>query len=121
VLEVPAAEWAAERRTEEDLVRIRHAHRHVEAGKVVVERADFSADFHQAVMHAAHNRLMSMIAPPVWRVFTRCAVERGGVRHIWRHIDHDHEMILQHIERHEPTEAAEAMRMHLERLREHNL
>ena len=121
VLEIPAARWAAERRTPEHLERIRLAAISVERGRVVAERADHSIDFHQAVMDAAGNRLMSLIAPPVWRVFARCAVVTGGQQHIWGDIDHDHADILHHIEHHEADAAAEAMRKHLIRLRDNQI
>ena len=118
ILEIPAARLAAERRTESDIERLRAAHRHVEAGTAVTERADGSADFHQAVLDASGNRLLSMITPPVWRVLAHCAIERGGVRHIWHDIDADHAAILHHIEQGHADEAAEAMHVHLVRLRD---
>ena len=68
LLEVPATRWAARRRTEADIERMRAAAQRVETGGAVVERSDRSADFHQAVLDTAGNRLLSMIAPPVWRV-----------------------------------------------------
>lgn len=118
VLEIPAARWAAERRSDDDLVRIRIAAASVERGQAAAERADHSVDFHQAVMEAAGNRLMSLIAPPVWRVFARCARDTDGQPHLWHDIDHDHADILHHIEHRDPDAAAEAMRVHLIRLRD---
>lgn len=118
ILEIPAARLAAERRTEIDIERLRLAHRHVEAGKAVVERADGSVDFHQAVLDASGNRLLSMIAPPVWKALSHCAIERGGVRHIWHEIDADHAAILHHIEHGNADAAADAMHVHLVRLRD---
>lgn len=117
ILELPAARRAAERRTEADLERIRVASISVERGRVVAERADHSVDFHQAVLDAAGNRLMSLIAPPVWRVFARCAVATGGNPDTWHDIDHDHCEILRCIECQDADGAEEAMRCHLERLR----
>jgi DNA-binding FadR family transcriptional regulator len=118
ILELPAARHAAERRTQADLDRIRIASTRVEHGREVAERADHSVDFHQAVMEAAGNRLMSLIAPPVWRVFARCAVATGGSPHTWQQIDHDHSEILRCIECRDADGAEKAMRCHLERLRE---
>jgi GntR family transcriptional repressor for pyruvate dehydrogenase complex len=116
-LELPAARWAAERRTEQDLERIRLAARSVERGKVLSERTDHSVDFHQAVMEAAGNRLMAVIAPPVWRIFAHCAKSSPGRPHLWHDIDCDHAEILDHIEAREPDKAEDAMRVHLLRLR----
>lgn len=115
-LELPAARWAAERRTDGDLQRIRIAARSVERGTVLEERTDNSVDFHQAVMEAAGNRLMSVLAPPVWRVFAHCAKSKPGRPHIWHDIDCDHAEILHHIEERNPDGAENAMKMHLLRL-----
>jgi len=118
LLELPATRWAAERRTDADLERMRDAARGVEAGRLTFERAERSGDFHQAVLDAAGNRLLSMIAPPVWRVFAVCAVHSGEGNEMWPDIDHDHAEVLRHIE-HQDADAAEAaMRTHLERLRD---
>lgn len=118
VLELPAARWAAERRSDADLERIRIAAASVERGKATEERTDNSVDFHHAVMEAAGNRLMSLIAPPVWRVFARCAKDAPGKPHLWHDIDCDHADILHHIEQRNPDAAGEAMRVHLVRLRD---
>lgn len=115
-LEIPAARWAAERRTEDDLQRIRLAAASVEAGRETADRTDHSVDFHQAVMEAAGNRLMSIIAPPVWRVFSRCAKGAPGKPHLWHDIDCDHAAVLHHIEHRNPDAAAEAMQIHLIRI-----
>lgn len=121
LLEVPATRWAAERRTETDIDRMRSAARRVESGSAVVERSDRSADFHQAVLDTAGNRLLSMIAPPVWRVFAFCAAHSGGGQHIWADVDHDHAEILHHIEHQDADAAGHAMQVHLERLRDNGL
>lgn len=118
VLEIPAARWAAERRSEGDLERIRIAAASVERGQATEDRTDHSVDFHHAVMEAAGNRLMSLIAPPVWRVFARCAKDQPGKPHLWHDIDCDHADILHHIQERNPDAAAEAMRVHLVRLRD---
>ncbi|GHA35684.1 GntR family transcriptional regulator [Devosia pacifica] len=118
VLEVPAARWAAERRTDEDLERIRIAAASVEGGRETDERTDHSVDFHHAVLEAAGNRLMSLIAPPVWRVFARCAKDSPGKPHLWHDIDCDHAEILEHIQCGDGEAAAMAMKVHLERLRD---
>lgn len=121
VLEIPAARWAAERHTDDDLVRMRIAAASVERGQADAERAEHSVDFHQAVMEAAGNRLMSLIAPPVWRVFARCAHDTPRKPHLWQDIDNDHADIMHHIEQRAPEAAAEAMRIHLVRLRDNQL
>jgi len=121
ILEVPCARSAALNRTEEDLARMRASADRVEHGVNALDRADHSQDFHQAVLDAAGNRLLSMMAPPIWRVFRKTTLAAGGKSEAWADIDADHLLILEHIEAQRPEEAAEAMRMHLVRLHENRL
>jgi DNA-binding FadR family transcriptional regulator len=120
-IEVPCSRWAAERRTDEHLERMRRSAWAVEQSTNSMSRADSSHDFHQAVVDASGNRLLSVIAPPIWRAFRRSALQTGGAQEAWHGIDDDHVAILQHIERSDADGAAEAMRAHLGRLRESNL
>ena len=119
ILELPAARYAALRRTDEDVIRIREAARQVEVGGVALTRTTGSVDFHQAVLDAAGNRLLSTIAPPVWRAFASCALEQRAKTEIWKDIDHDHTEIATCIANHDPDGAEAAMRRHLEQLRDH--
>jgi DNA-binding FadR family transcriptional regulator len=116
VLEIPAARWAAERRSDEDIVRLREAAAMVESGTSMIERTGTSTGFHQLILDAAGNRLLSMIAPPVWNVFQRLHAAEGVPREAWPDIDDDHKLILEHIEKQQPEAAAEAMRVHLLRM-----
>ena len=121
ILELPAARNAALRRSPEDIARIRSAATAVEHGGAHTIRTTGSVDFHQAVMDAAGNRLLSTIAPPVWRAFASCALERSAQTSIWKEIDHDHAEIADCIEHHDPDGAEAAMRRHLEQLRDHQM
>jgi len=121
ILEVPGAHAAALNRTEADLERMRASVERVEHGTNALDRADHSQDFHQAVLDASGNRLLSMITPPIWRVFRKKALISGGVPETWPDIDHDHLLILGHIEAQRPEEAAAAMRQHLIHLHENRM
>lgn len=116
ILELPSARSAALRRTEDDLVRLRRAASRVEHGQSVLDRTVSSQDFHQAVLDAAGNRLVSLLAPPVWDVFQKDALTTHRSVGRWHDIDQEHLEILGHIEAQRPDEAAEAMRTHLARL-----
>jgi len=120
ILEIPAARWAAERRTGGDLDRLRVAAADVAGGQDRVVRTYKSSGFHEAVLDAAGNRLLSMITPPVWRVFRRLSEAEGADHDAWPDLDHDHTVILDFIEQQNPDAAAEAMRVHLFRLRDTN-
>ena len=116
ILEVPSARSAALRRTDDDLARLRLAAVRVEHGRTVLDRTVSSQDFHQAVMDAAGNRLVSLLAPPVWEVFQRNSLASGRSTKRWAEIDQEHVEILDHIQARRPDEAADAMRRHLEQL-----
>ncbi|MFS0868283.1 FadR/GntR family transcriptional regulator [Microbacterium sp. 179-B 1A2 NHS] len=116
ILEVPSARGAALRRTDEDLERLRLAATRVEHGRTVLDRTVSSQDFHQAVIDAAGNRLISLLAPPVWDVFQQDSLSTPRSAERWEDIDREHLDVLRHIEAQRPDEAAEAMRVHLERL-----
>lgn len=119
MLEVPSVRNAALRRTEEDLERMRTAAVRTEHGSTVLDRSVSSQDFHQAVLDSAGNRLLSLMAPPIWQAFTRNALVGGGTSAHWIEIDRDHLEILEHIEARRPDEAAAAMQRHLQLLRDH--
>jgi len=119
ILEVPSARSAALRRTDTDLDRLRGAAIRVEHGRTVLDRTVSSQDFHQAVMDAAGNRLVSLLAPPVWDVFQQDSLSTSRSSDRWEDIDNEHLEILGHIEAQRADEAAEAMRVHLERLHAH--
>ena len=120
-VEVPCSRWAAERRSDENVERMRRSAEAVEHATTTMGRADTSHDFHQAVVDAAGNRLLSVIAPPLWRAFRRTALESGGSRRTWHEIDEDHLAILRCIEERDADGAAEAMHAHLSRLRRAHL
>lgn len=116
ILEVPSARSAAMRRSDADLELLRRAAARVEHGRTVFDRTVSSQDFHQAVMDAAGNRLISLLAPPVWDVFQQDSLSTSRSSDRWQEIDDEHHEILDHIENRRADEAAEAMRVHLERL-----
>jgi DNA-binding FadR family transcriptional regulator len=121
VLEIPAARWAAERRSDAHVELLREAAGQVEAGRDVLSRTNTSGGFHQLILDAAGNRLLAMITPPVWNVFTRLHVQEGVPRSSWPDIDADHQDILHAIEDRDPDAAADAMRIHLERMHQLNV
>ncbi len=120
-IEIPCSRWAAERRDDKDLERMRRAAVEVEHSTSTVGRAHSSHDFHQAVVEAAGNRLLAVIAPPIWRAFQRSALRSDGRPDTWVDIDEDHLLILRAIEQQDADAAAEAMRRHLLRMRENQL
>lgn len=115
LLEIPSVREATSRRTDDDLVRLRELAAMVQRADSSLERTTVSEDFHQAIIEIAGNRVIALIAPPIWAALTLSWRERGS-RHRWAAIDHDHDEILRHIERGDGDAAADAMLAHLREL-----
>ncbi|HEY0188326.1 MAG TPA: FadR/GntR family transcriptional regulator [Cellulomonas sp.] len=115
LLEIPSVREATTRRTEADLSRLRELADQVRRADSSLERTTVSEDFHQAIIDIAGNRVIALIAPPIWAALTLSWRERGS-RHRWASIDHDHDEILRHIEQGDGDAAADAMLAHLREL-----
>jgi DNA-binding FadR family transcriptional regulator len=116
VLEVPAAEFAAQRRRPDDLERLRQNVAEYEAGAHPLSRHH---DFHQIVLEASGNTLLSMVAEPVFgNIVTNFDRSMLGAR-VHRSILNHHVEIADAIERGDSAAAGRLMRAHLIFLRPH--
>jgi GntR family transcriptional regulator, transcriptional repressor for pyruvate dehydrogenase complex len=118
LLEVPAARLAAQRRTEAQLERLRSCL--VEERETVSSpepRYDQHRHFHELVVEAAGNRLLSIVARPVFTVLQTRFLRDEAPRRFWRDVVQAHERILHCIEAGAEDEAAMEMTAHLDRLR----
>lgn len=117
-LEVPAARLAAARRTPEQLEALRAASERETARQFEKLRFEEHKTFHTLLVEASGNRLLALMNEPNFRVlgtrFRRSDVSESW----WRRVDADHVEITEHIAAGRGDEAAEAMRRHLERLRD---
>lgn len=113
VLEVPAAGLAA----------IRREQRHVDEMRIIVEQEKRTRDrnlrfrdhrsFHGIVVDAADNRLLGVMADPIFRVLQgRLSTELTDGA-FWKGVDASHELILDRIEAGDSEGASTAMREHL--------
>ena len=116
LFEVPAARLAALRRDEEQL-------RSLEATLAPDDEADLARDFeghkdfHIAVMKASGNRLLEVIAAPVFSVLRTRFVRDRASRDFWATIVSDHRDIYDAIAAGDSEASARVMHGHLERLR----
>lgn len=116
VLEVPAAEMAALRRTDEDLSAISASLFDPDDVDTATVRAS-NLDFHTAILRATHNPLFELVAEPVRRVL-RDRLSRDHVAaEFWRKVDGDHREILGYLRASDQAGAREAARAHLRSLR----
>lgn len=114
-LEVPATRLAAIRRTDN---AISEMEQNLSISNVEDEAVRYvkNSRFHELIMEASGNRLLGLVASPVFDVlksrFRRDDVEKS----YWSSVDKDHREILSHIEAGDPDGAEAAMRAHLRRL-----
>lgn len=117
VLEAPAARWAATRRTEEQLERLRanvneHAHdlagAHSFFGNIV---------FHSTILEASQNPILSVVTRPVYSVLRTRFARDAAPSEFFDQITRDHRRIVEAIEAQDGEKAEAEMRQHLQTLR----
>ena len=116
LFEVPAARLAALRRDEDQLRRLTAT---LASGADVDLAPDFEGhkDFHVAVMEASGNRLLEVIARPVFSVLRTRFMRDKASPEFWAAVVGDHQEIHDAIAAGDAEAAARLMRSHLERLR----
>lgn len=116
LLEVPAAEIAALRRTESELTELRRCvdddGEAVEDGTYLHNRA-----FHGALLRATHNPVLELLTEPLFRVLQRRIDRDAQPPEVWVAVNNEHREILAGIEAGDPMAAREATRAHLRSLR----
>jgi len=117
LLEVPAARLAAERRTEEELERLRDSIPDEPLRLGTQRQFVYNQDFHLAVIDGCRNALLAIAAQPVFAVLQRnLARSKLGAR-FHRTINEHHRAIAAAIEAGDADAAGGEMYDHLEYLR----
>ena len=121
IVEVGAAELAAERRTAADTAKL-------EAQLAEMAAADAAGDvdgfvaadlaFHQTVLHAAGNGLIAALLDPLSRLLVPARRQTSEVDTIRRHALEYHAAILDAVRAGDPERARRAMHDHIEQTRE---
>ncbi len=117
VLEVPAAQLAAARRTDDDLAQLRSI---AEREKSETERGvrfEYGQHFHGVILGAANNRLLTVLTSPLFTVIRTRFLGGQQTAAFRRQVDNDHDEILGFIADSDGVRAAQAMQEHLARLR----
>ena len=116
-LEVPAARFAAMHRTEEHLQEL---HKITLIHSLDDESARYAKNsrFHELVLEASSNRLLALVASPLFDVLKSRFLREKVEKNYWRQVDDDHDEILQYIRTSDPEGAEAAMQSHLVRLAE---
>jgi DNA-binding FadR family transcriptional regulator len=114
ILEVPAARLAATRRTDEDLARLRDL---VGRDGTAPDAFEVHRDLHAAVIQAAHNQLLVVLARPVFNVLGPFAHEVRRAEDVWFEIPGEHAAIVDAIAVRNGDLAAQLMMTHLDHIR----
>lgn len=118
VLEVPSARLAAVRREEHHLKALREAVERETRTRGRDRRFHEHRTFHATIVEASGNRLLRMVAEPVFRVLQAKFLSPDVPDTFWARVDRDHEAILNAIEDRDGEAAAAAMQRHLTALRD---
>lgn len=115
ILEAPAARLAAERRTEEHLEQLRGS---IEEGTGAAPGHGFEGNrsFHQVILEASGNRLLTVVTRPVFAVLQDRFLRDEAAPSFWNRVARDHRRILAAVEAGDSVTAEEEMRQHLLRL-----
>jgi GntR family transcriptional regulator, transcriptional repressor for pyruvate dehydrogenase complex len=121
IVEVGAAELAADRRTDEDTARL-------EAQLAEMSAADEAGDvdafvaadlaFHETVLHAAGNGLIAALLDPLSRLLVPARRQTSEFDDIRRHALEYHTAILEAIQARDPEQARRAMHDHIDQTQE---
>lgn len=118
LLEVPAAGMAAAKRTRDDLLRLEEILVSEEQSRVRGVQFTEHRQFHGFVVAAAGNGLLEVVMEPVFGVLQGRFTKPGLHSSVWHEIDADHRRIAGEIAIGDTKAAEDAMRGHLQRLRE---
>lgn len=115
ILEVPGAELAALRHTDEDLERIRA--NLFDTNTMGPDQVyTCSQRFHTSIQQAAHNPMLDLLTEPIAYVI-RDRIGRDRDDEFWQEIDRAHREILGYLEVRDQSGTREAMRAHLRGVR----
>ena len=118
-VEVPASSLAADRRSEEDLERMRSALVPHGVDVPTTDQFERHRDFNGAVLAACGNRLLGLSAQPIFVVLQTRLVGRREDPAFQEAINQHHHAIVESIERGDSEGAAVEMAHHLDFLRPH--
>ena len=117
ILEVPAARLAAARAEEDITEALRQTVEREKGSRGRKPKFEEHRNFHQLVVDAADNELLSLMNEPVFLVLRARFLRPDVTAEYWAGVDADHEEILDRIAAGDADGAGDAMRTHLRRLR----
>lgn len=117
LFEVPAARFAATRRSDEDLARLRSLSTGDGHAARVTHEFEENEGFHSAVLACSGNHLLQVMARPVFTVLQTRFVRADAPEAFWERVADDHQAIAQAVADQDPDASARLMEEHLDHLR----
>ncbi|WJL96772.1 GntR family transcriptional regulator [Microbacterium sp. ET2] len=119
LVEVPAARYAAERATPAEAAALREAADGEARARSNPHSFAQHKEFHELLVDASHNRLLSLMNTPNFQVLQQSHVARAEMPPaFWEAVDEDHRLIAVHVAAGDADAAASATQKHLQRLRD---
>lgn len=113
VLEETAVRLCAERRTDDDIEKLRNAHEDLVRNFDTPDRVSYDFAFHRAIAESCHNpvikAMLLIVTPDILSIYQRdriCAPNKGLLE--------EHFQMLEAIQARDADKASELMRMHLQ-------
>jgi DNA-binding FadR family transcriptional regulator len=115
LLEVPAARRAARQRSDEDVATLRAG---VREDLQALERERFEGNFrfHRVIVEASGNRLLEIMARPIFTVLRTRFLRDQAPRDFWVRVADEHRRIFERVEAADADGAAREMAEHLQHL-----
>lgn len=111
ITEVPAAGYAASRRTDDDLDNLRSSDPSLNS-----EESSFPKHsmFHQRIVEASHNPLLEVVTIPLFNALQNIVGDANAAKYIGGTVSDDHSAIFDAIARRDAMAAMSLMRTHLD-------
>ena len=116
MLEVPAAGFAAQRRSDAQLQELK-ATLYARGETSLEDAIASSKSFHAALVRATGSPLVEMFSRPVFEVVYDHVQDWPAPEGFWNRVAGDHQMIFDAVEAQDPQAAREAIREHLRKMR----
>ena len=113
IVEVPAAQLAAQRRTEEHIDQLAES---IRSHKPSAEKHAVHRSFHNIIFEAANNALLHTVSQPIFAVVDERFARDKAPPEMWDEVARFHEEIFEAVRDQDSKAAGELMREHLAQL-----
>jgi DNA-binding FadR family transcriptional regulator len=117
VLETAIVELAAEKRTEEDIARLKDNLERMQAANLEARQAlSVDMEFHDLLAAATHNPFFTLVSRPITELLYSLYVDQSGYMSSQPLTFSEHQAVIDSVVDKDPEAAALAMQRHLDRV-----